>query len=513
MAGPAKKMITPVKVGVFVVAAVVAFAAFLQVVSTRGIATGDSYRVYAHFRDVLGLEKKSPVQIAGIDVGAIESIVLEEGQAKLTLRIKREVKLFEDARLEKVSISLLGDYKLAINPGDPSKRQLQDGDWITNVQSLSDTEQIIAEVRKVADSMSKLISGTPENPAPLELIVRDVQGSAAAARKVIEVVSENIGENSAKLDQILSNIERFTTDLREISAGKEADITAITKDAREIARSLKATSQALEQIIAGQQEADLKESVKSLKQTLENMNKALERIASITEKIDEGQGTVGALVNDEGMKEDLKETVDGLNTFVGGLTGLQTWVNLRSEFQFRTGAAKNYVQIRLVPREDKWYLIELVDDPRGVRRTVIEDVETTSPEQGRDFVYRERRTITETTGLKFSLQFAKRLYFLALRFGIVEGTGGVGLNLYALDDRFELLIDANRFGEDARAPRFKALAQIELIPHIYLHGGIDDFFNPGTTDFFFGAGVKFNDEDLRYLLFTLGGLQTNPGGK
>ena len=99
------------------VAAGAAFGAYLQVVSTTGFSARDSYKVQAYFDDVLGLEKKSPVQIAGIDVGAIDSIELESGKAKLTLRIRSEVELYENARLEKVSISLLGDYKLAVNPG------------------------------------------------------------------------------------------------------------------------------------------------------------------------------------------------------------------------------------------------------------------------------------------------------------------------------------------------------------------------------------------------------------
>ena len=158
-----------------------------------------------------------------------------------------------------------------------------------------------------------------------------------------------------------------------------------------------------------------------------------------------------------------------------------------------------------MPKDDKYYIIELVDDPRGVRTTVIEDVETTSPESGRDFQYRERRTTT-VDGLKFSLQIAKRFYWLALRFGIIENTGGVGANAYFFDDKIELAIDANQFGEESRRPRLKALATVELLPHVYLAGGVDDFINPGTTDFFVGGGVRFNDEDLKYLLFTTGGL-------
>ncbi len=504
------KVVTPLKVGLLVSGAFAAFMVFLQIVSTQGISSAGSYEVWALFDDVLGLEKKSPVQVAGIDIGRIKDVELSEGKAKVTLEINGDVALYEDAKIEKVSISLLGDYKLAVGPGSSSRRRLKDGDQIKNVISLSSVDAVIAEVREMSQALKKMIAGTPEEPAPLEQIVRDVQGSAAAARTVLEVVSQDIGDNTQKLDRILANIESFTKDLSQISRGKENDITAITKDARAIAASLRITAENLQKIIAGQDEDELKESVKSLRQTLDTMNRSLENIASITQKIDEGEGTVGGLVNDPSIHEGIKDAVEGVNKVIGGVARMQTWVNLRSEFQFRTGAAKNYVQFKLQPKEDAYYIFEVVDDPRGVRETVIEDVETTSPELGRAFQYRERRTTTSDK-LSFSLLFGKRFYWLGLRFGIIEGTGGVGADFHFLDDRLEFYFDLNRFGEESRLPRIKGLALVEIIPHIYLHAGVDDAFNIGTIDYFVGAGVRFNDQDLLSIL-ALGGSAVTGGG-
>jgi phospholipid/cholesterol/gamma-HCH transport system substrate-binding protein len=502
--------VTPLKVGLLVSASFAAFVAFLQIVSTRGCSRTGSYRVYAIFDDILGVEKKSPVEIAGIPVGRIGDIELSKGKAKVTLEIDEGIDLFEDAAVEKVSISLLGDYKLAVEPGTATKRKLVDGDEIENVISLSSVDAVIAEVKTISEAMRKMIAGTPEDPSPLEKIVEDVRGSAAAARNVLEVVSKDIGENTAKLDRILGNIESFTADLSQISRGKDRDVDSIVTDARAIAASLRVTAENLEQIIAGQDKDELRESVKGLRQTLDTMNRSLENIASITKKIDDGEGTIGGLVNDDTVHENIKEAAEGVNQLVGGLTRLQTWVNLRSEFQFRAGAAKNYVQFVLKPKEDKYYIFEVVDDPRGIRDTEIIDVETTSPESGRNFQYRERRTTTRDV-LTFSLMFGKRFYFLGLRFGIIEGTGGVGADLHFLDDRLEFYFDLNRFGEEERLPRIKGLALVEIIPHVYLHAGVDDVLNFGTIDYFVGAGVRFNDKDLLTIL-ALGGSAITGGG-
>lgn len=512
MAGTAHKILTPAKVGMLVVASVVTFGAFLQILSTRGLDRAGNYMVFAVFDDVLGLEKKSPVQIAGIDVGHISDVQLFQDKAKVILTIYGDVDLYEDAGIEKIAISLLGDYKLAIEPGSSSRRKLVEGDEIKRVKSLSNTDAIIMEVRQMTESISKLVKGTEDQPAPLEMIVRDVQGSAAAARTVLEAVSQNIDDNADKLNRILANIDAFTGDLSSISQGKDREIDVFVKDAVAIAESLKRTTQSIERLVAGQKEEDVQESVQSLKSTLEKMNQSLEHMTNILRKVDEGQGTVGALVNDSSIHDGVEEAVEGINSVIGPIARMQTWINLRSEFQFRTGKAKNYVQLILAPKEDKYYIIEVVDDPRGASRTEIIDVASTSPEDGRNFVYRERRTTTVQDGLKFSFMFAKRFYWLALRFGIIEGTGGVGSNFFFFQDRLEFLVDVNEFSRDARNPRVKALALVELIPHIYIHGGVDDFFNPGTVDYFVGAGVRFTDDDLQTLLFTAGGAVSGSAG-
>ena len=142
MAGKKENFFTPFKVGLLVASAFVAFGSFLQIVSTRGLSRSDSYQVWALFDDVLGLKEKSPVQIAGIDIGRIESIELSQGKAKVTLEIDGKVELYQDAAIEKVAISLLGDYKLAVEPGSVKMPRIPDGGEIKNVKSLSNVEPI-----------------------------------------------------------------------------------------------------------------------------------------------------------------------------------------------------------------------------------------------------------------------------------------------------------------------------------------------------------------------------------
>jgi len=107
---------------------------------------------------------------------------------------------------------------------------------------------------------------------------------------------------------------------------------------------------------------------------------------------------------------------------------LQTIVGLRADYNFLANTVKSYVELRLQPSEDKYYLIEVINDPRGFtqfEQTDVDTTDTTKPPH-----YREVRTVT-TNAFRFSLMFAKRLGPFTGRFGIKESTGGIGIDYTA----------------------------------------------------------------------------------
>jgi phospholipid/cholesterol/gamma-HCH transport system substrate-binding protein len=136
-----------------------------------------------------------------------------------------------------------------------------------------------------------------------------------------------------------------------------------------------------------------------------------------------------------------------------------------------------------------------------------------------------RKTTIEDK-IRFTFQFAKRFSWLTLRYGIKESTGGVGadvdVNWFNRDLRFSADVFDASFDQ---YPRVKLTAAFELFRHLYVLGGVDELINkrqklPIVTgdsdvpvqfdtftygrDFFFGAMLRFNDEDLAALL-TVGG--------
>jgi phospholipid/cholesterol/gamma-HCH transport system substrate-binding protein len=216
----------------------------------------------------------------------------------------------------------------------------------------------------------------------------------------------------------------------------------------------------------------------------------------VTSKIDSGQGTIGRLVNDDGLVRRLEGLVDGVNDFTSRYARLQVEVDFRSEYLFGQSSMKHYVSMRLRPRPDKYYFFQVVDDPRG--KVSVGQRVTTSNDPNLPPVLAEE--IVETSsGLKFTAQFAKRWHFLTFRYGIMESTGGWGIDLDLLEDALRFKLDIFDFSFQS-LPRVRLLAAWEFVRHVYISAGIDDMLNADERDYFFGVGATFTDADLKSAL-------------
>ena len=106
---------TPLKVGLVVALAVAAFGFGLFLIGSN-LGRGSTYRVYAVFDDATGLGVRTRVQIAGIPVGQVDMVELDQqtAKAKVWLKIRRNFVLHRDASIAKRSESILGDYLLDV---------------------------------------------------------------------------------------------------------------------------------------------------------------------------------------------------------------------------------------------------------------------------------------------------------------------------------------------------------------------------------------------------------------
>ncbi len=102
-----------------------------------------------------------------------------------------------------------------------------------------------------------------------------------------------------------------------------------------------------------------------------------------------------------------------------------------------------------------------------------------------------------------SAQYGKRFDNTLLRFGAIESTGGIGVDYFMNHDKLKFSAEAFDWNavNDIRgdSPHLKAQARYQVLKHLELYGGWDNFLNSQAQNFFFGLGLRFIDNDLKYL--------------
>src|SRR5438132_13395394 len=109
---------TPLRVGIVVALGVGAFGVGLYLISGNPFQSRKTYGVYAVFDDATGLGVRTRVQIAGIPVGQVDRIELDQrtAKAKVWLLIRQQYVLHRDAGITKRSESILGAFPLDVLP-------------------------------------------------------------------------------------------------------------------------------------------------------------------------------------------------------------------------------------------------------------------------------------------------------------------------------------------------------------------------------------------------------------
>ncbi len=457
------------RVGLMVVLGLAVTFAVYRYVDERS-STESGYGVYAYFDDVQGLIAKSRVLVAGIPVGYISSIRLDGSRARVDLRIEGDIELYEDARITMRSLSLLGERVLVIHPGTPGLPKIPDGGEIRVADEGVDTDDIIVTVNDIAQSVKKITAqmerafGTEEAGDRMQSALRNLSDA-------LENIKEVTDEAGPRVIRIMENVELATDDLSQIIHQRRGDID----------RGI----------------AEVDDTIASIHRAADQLNAVLADVKEVTGRTARGEGTIGRLTQDEALIDEVEGVAEGLNNFVGGLNRLRTIVELRSEWYALSNAFKTYFSIYLKPREGRYFLVQFIDDPRG-SVTVTESIIRQSPPP-LFYPNEYRRTeISRTNRLKFSAQFGKTISFATFRFGIIESTGGLGMDIKVLRDRLELNADIFEFGRRV-FPRLRIRAGFELIKRLWLLAGIDDTINPGR-DYFVGLQLRFDDEDLKPLI-------------
>ncbi|MBI3014089.1 MAG: MCE family protein [Candidatus Tectomicrobia bacterium] len=520
----ARKGLSPeAKVGLFVLAGIILLTYMTVRLGEIRIGKKPGYLISAVLDTVAGLDVKAPVKVAGVRVGEVEKIDLVNGKAQVTMRIDPKYQIKKNAAVTVRTQGLLGEKYIEITEPVQKAQYLKPGESIQETRRAADFDELVTRLTGVTEDVKELTSslktvfGSREGEESLKRILANVDALAAnlnqlviSNRQNLTALVNNLNEavalNKDRFNAIMNNTEVLTQSLKTLVRENEGPLgntlrnleqfsATLKQDTPGLVKSLDNLSTNLQGVVTENRE-NLKQSMENLRASTEKLEKTLESLNTITGKIERGEGTIGKLVTEDTTYKNLNETLTGVNKLVTATDAFKFTVGLRGEYQARHTQTKGYFSLKIQPREDKYYLLEIVDDPRGKTSTV----QTRAINNGIETLSSEERTSRK---IKFSAEYAKRFYNTVVRGGLIESTFGAGVDQLFLKDRLTLSLEGFEFNPDRtrdREPNLKLTSRYDLYKPFFVNAGVDQILNRRLRTFFLGGGFAFDDEDLKYLL-------------
>ena len=460
------KLSAEAKVGLLVIVGAMILLYMTFAVGKYQFGQKKGYVLIAVFDSVAGLDTKSNVRMAGVKIGTVESVGLEDSHARVVMRIYPEVRIKRGTEAMIKTMGLLGEKYVEFVPLQTERALKKPGaaEYYANEERIavtvspSDVDKLINQLSSISDDIKKVTASLSQ-----------VFGNERGARSMEDILHD--------LRDTMANIKDFSSTLHTDGSEMVARLNDLVANLNGI---------------VGENRENLKVTMENVKEASKSAELALASIDNAMRKIDQGQGTIGKLVNDDSMYSNIDSAAKGISDYTSRVERLRTTIGFRAEYMFPD--VKDYFTLELKPREDQYYILELVSDPFGK----YSRIQTTTTPPGSTVV-----TETYEDKLKFTVEFAKRYGNLAARMGLIESSGGIGVDYYAIDDKVKFSLEAFDFNSHevhSERAHMKATVNYYLNKFLYVNAGYDNFLNAYRDRYFLGIGLRFSDEDIKYYL-------------
>lgn len=254
---------------------------------------------------VTGLKVGDPVRLAGVNVGKINAIIVQDTNVKIDFEVNPETKVKTDTIASLRLTNLLGGQFLSLSFGSPSAPILPEGGTVKGKDS--------ANIDVIVDTVSDVVKDA-------KVLINDLNKNQ---NMVMNKIAGILDDNRANLADSIANFKSITA---KIDSG-EGSLALLLND-NKLYSTLSSAGENINSLTAKIDKGegtlgklvndpsmynDLKGAIVEVKGSAVNMNAGFKEIKEVAEKINRGEGTLGKLITDETVYGDIKETSRNLS--------------------------------------------------------------------------------------------------------------------------------------------------------------------------------------------------------
>jgi len=256
----------------------------------------------AVYDDVAGLEKTNPITINGLNVGQVRNMnFTNDSEAKVIIELvlKNNIDIPIDSKAKIVSSDLLGSKAVEIKLGDESELA-QSGDTLISEVEVSIKDEVNRQLKPIKTKAENLMSS-------IDTVLSMLQGLFSYDN------TDNFAKSVEHIANSFENLESTTQTLDTLITGQKNKLEGIFSNIESITRNLKNNEDELNNIITNFSAVSDTLAKVRFAETMNNVDKTMAELAMVTEKINNGDGSLGLLVNNDSLYFELEKSSKDLN--------------------------------------------------------------------------------------------------------------------------------------------------------------------------------------------------------
>lgn len=437
--------------------------------------------VHIDVEDATGLKPKTPVRSLGLEIGYLKGIELSETHVRLWICVTASVEMLPTTRAYMRAEGFMGDKFVELKPVKyigPSTT----GNKPTSRNEKAHTPFVPYAMSKITDVLF-----TNARAADQGNIIDDGSGKErkSSSREIqVGAQSQDFQQVVTRVDSLIKEVTNLTTDLKQALSPEELHKTML-----QINRTLENASKTLSP------EGGLNQTAQ---RTLAKLEDAIEQLRAMMTRVNQGQGSIGMLLNDPSYANEIKETLHSANQLLSKATRIRFVVDVGGEDITTYQGGRGWFKLNIWPKPDRYYLLGMAVDPRGRLTQMV----TTTQVAGTSTTINTSQV--EETGLLITGMMGK-IFFerLDLSIGALNGDGAVGikLNLGPKSMGIETIqVEDYLYSRSGAGIDNRINLVLRPFLGVYLRAGLESInTHNGTLPISYGAGVSFDDEDIKLL--------------
>lgn len=493
-------MKTEAKVGLFITVSLFFLFGLLSQLSSFDNLFKKSYPIMAKVDDGSGLKEKAKVKLKGVNIGYVDSITLENNDVITHLMIDEGVKIPEDSIITVSQDSLLGGKFLDIKPGksidelkptmllDKQEKQSSIADASTSAdEAFKQIGLLVKDLREIFNKGGK--DNVQNSLANIEKFTELLASISTDDNETIHEIITNLNNTIKKFDTMSGDISKTAKDYSKVSTNINKTLKHYSSVAQNINKDLPAIMAKIDSLTT---------YLNSVSKTLDKklptaMDKFTHLEDNLNHTIENNDSSLNqALTSVDGFFSNGTETMSKIDKYLDSMVKSELHVEMRSDEVYDDGGyAKSQFNLALKPDATRYYMLGLTSAPSFKSDNSFD----------RGFAGNKKH---ESGDFLLSAQYGKRFDDLLFRVGIIESTGGFGVDYFSWNDTLKISTDLYDFNavSDIRGknPNLTLTMRYQFFKHINAYISANNLMNSKANSISAGLGVSFVDNDLKNLL-------------